>query len=268
MITHQSSPQDNQQPTGVILRLQSKPHKTSHIFLFTLSILSLFLGLAVLYFGITATINAIEKFGPAIFWNVGKGYILSAILSGLLFIILFVLSIPKQDLRIDVYEDRFVLYKGKQADQWYWPSIDKIKTKVARHRFLNKEVRRSYKVMISRNDDMQLKLNDSLENIDNFIQILRDRTYSNLLKRAQYAFNAGEYINFGHLRIHQQQGLLIGRKRISWEHIERIDIKKGLITFKLRKQKHAYRLPLHQLENIDILLTLIETRKRISQSDR
>ncbi len=268
MLTHQISTQDNQQPPGVILRLQSKTHKTGYILLFVLSILSLFLGFAALYFGITATINAIEKFGPAIFWNVSKGYLLSAILSGLLFIILFVLSIPKQGLQIDISEDGFILYKGKQVNQWYWSSINKIKIKVARQRILKKEARRSYKVLISCNDDMQLKLNDSLENIDNFIQILRDKTYSNLLRQARSAFNAEEYINFGRLLIHQQQGLLIGRKHIPWEHIEHIAIKKGLISFKIKDRKRAYKLPLHQLENIDILLALIETRKRISQSDR
>ena len=268
MITHQISTQDNQQPAGVILQLHNKTHKTGHILLFVLSILSLLLGFAALYFGITATINAVEKFGPAILWNTSKGYLLSAILSGLLFIILFILSIPKQGLQIDVYDNGFILYKGKQVNQWYWSSIDKIKIKVAKHNMLKKEVRHSYKVMVSRNDDMQLKLNDSLENIDSFIQILRHKTYSNLLRQAQPAFNADEYINFGRLRIHQQQGLLIGRKRIPWEHIEHIAIKKDIISFKLRDQKRAYKLPLHQLENIDVLLALIETRKRISQSDR
>ncbi|MFH1446637.1 MAG: DUF6585 family protein, partial [Chloroflexota bacterium] len=213
--------------------MQNKTHKTGQLLIFILSILSLFLGFAALYFGITTTINAIEKFGPAIFWNISKGYILLSIISGLLFIILFVLSIPKQDIQIDVYEDGFIFSKGKKESRWYWSSVDKIKINIAQHSILEKGVKRLYKLMISHKDGMQLILNDSLEYLDNFIQILRDKTYPHLLRQAQHAFNAEEYVNFGRLRIHQQQGLLIGRKRIPWEHIEHIALKMGLISFKV-----------------------------------
>lgn len=235
-------------------------------FYLVLSIFTL-LGLGfILYFGITATLGAIAKFGPAIFWKTSRLYLLETAIATLLFLLFFVRAFPPRKTRIDVHQTGFTIAHGKKIEIWEWSAIEKMRIQITRYKLLWFQIKIAHQLKLGNIEGRQLKLDDSILHIDALIQIIREKANPHLFTRAKTAFLNNQTVDFGALAVHQQNGLSKKKKTISWEMIDHIRLKDGLLSIAGHEKKLLRKLPVQNIANLDVFLALMQSQGKTVQS--
>lgn len=71
-------------------------------------------------------------------------------------------------------------------------------------------------------DGQKFKLGNSLDQVQKFIEILREKIFPYLLNQSEQAYMAGQTIEFGPISLSRIHGLQIGKKNYGWGDIDEL----------------------------------------------
>lgn len=226
-------------------------------------LLRVFLPLTVLVllpvsYGFWRTLYGYSNFGPAAAAAWGRNWFLLG--AGLvLLLLLYSLSrLRKAHTWIEVYRWGllFHLPPGKKRIL-EWKEIKGITSYSVKRSFLSPGSKIKEHLILYSRGRSPIRCHPNLKNLGGLKKIIKKQVYGRLNPVMIQAFNNGEILPFGEIRL-SKQALFMPTREIPWEIIEGINVHKGIFIVKLSEQKNL-ETPIRKIQNLEILVHLIRT---------
>lgn len=161
---------------------------------------------------------------------------------------------------IVVYQDGFAHFDGKSLKTFRWSDITSLSMNVVRYMHygvIPGGTERTY-TLLDR-DGQKFKLGNSLDQVQKFIEILREKIFPYLLNQSEQAYMAGQTIEFGPISLSRIHGLQIGKKNYGWGDIDEVRVNNGQLEIKSKKKGLFANggASIASIPNIDVLLELV-----------
>jgi hypothetical protein len=104
----------------------------------------------------------------------------------------------------------------------------------------------------------QLRLSSGIENLPELLTGIKAHLYPKRYTALEEAFEAGRWLNFGPIRIHQDALLIVDRKKpVSWSGVDRLEVKGGYLVVEFYDQPE-WRMAVERIPNLEILIKLVQ----------
>lgn len=152
-----------------------------------------------------------------------------------------------------LYRDGLAYKSGNENIQiWRWDEISIIST----HADSEHTRRAFFTYTLTKKSGETLVLDETLQNVENFMLLVKKNVFALLLPPLKSAYNSGETITFGTVTIHHQNGLQMGGKTHRWDDIMDIKVERGRFKVILRTNK-LYEERTSSIPNIEMLCNMI-----------
>jgi hypothetical protein len=214
----------------------------------------------VLFGGIWYTIDQWQRFGPAI---IARTISVPILFSG----ILFLLGILAAWSAFSNWKKAVVLYmnglaysdrKGVQA--WRWEEFGSLTSAVTKHYTNGIYTGTTHAYTLLKNDGSRIVLNDSLTNVEEVSNRIREKIFPLLYKRYADAYNAGQRVVFGPVALSKTEGLQVGKKIYPWDQVGQVSIHQGYV--RISKKGGGWfsgaTAAASMIPNVELLLSIVD----------
>lgn len=104
-------------------------------------------------------------------------------------------------------------------------------------------------------------LTESLDGLDALAEVTKGRVYPRLLAEYTEAFNRGEELDFGPLRM-SAAGLSFGRRALTWGEVSGAALQDGEVRLRLAAGRRRPKLSAQRIPNVELCVQLIEVLNR------
>jgi hypothetical protein len=158
-----------------------------------------------------------------------------------------------------LYSDGLAYYDGRKILVFRWEDVAAIFTRGSRDapsRFLPREGRGVYTIV--HQNGKVLKLGNRLQSVDKLYEDIRHQVYKPILTRCCTAYDSGETILFGPLKMSRSLGLITADKNYLWDEIGQVVIEQGRLHIKAKGSGWStnYSAPLRLVPNLDVFLAM------------
>jgi hypothetical protein len=159
-----------------------------------------------------------------------------------------------------VYQNGFAYSDHKNLHTWRWDDIQEITANVVKHHASGIYTGTSHTYVLHKENGEKLTFNDSLKNVKELYNHIQTHTFQTRYQRTADAYNAGETIPFGPVKISKTEGLQLEKKTYPWDQIEAISISKGVISVKRRNGGwfSGVKITAGEIPNLHIFLSIID----------
>ena len=215
---------------------------------------------AVLLGGAWYTFDQWQRYGPAI---VGRTVIVPLLFSG----ILFLLGILAAWAAYSNWKKAVVIYMnglgysdrhGVQA--WRWEEIDSLTSAVTKHYTNGIYTGTTHVYTLVKKDGSRIVLSDTIMNVEELSNRIREKVYPLLYKRYADAYNAGQRVVFGPVAISKTEGIQVGKKAYPWDQVGQVSIHQGYV--KVAKKGGGWfsgaNAAAAMIPNVELLLSIVD----------
>jgi len=215
---------------------------------------------AVLVGGLWYTYDQWQHLGPAI---VGRTIIPVLLLT----VILFALGAWAAWAAYSNWKRAAVLYmnglaysdrKGVQA--WRWDEVASLTSAVTKHYTNGIYTGTTHTYTLLKNDGSRIVLGDTISNVEELSNRIREKIFPLLYKRYADAYNSGQRVLFGPVAISKSEGLQVGKKAYPWDQVEKIAIHQGFI--KISKRDGGWfsgaNVAASTIPNVELLISIVD----------
>src|SRR5262249_27621897 len=136
----------------------------------------------------------------------------------------------------------------------FWEQVSKVwlKKHVAGH-WTTRAWKGGLSLTLETTEDHRLCFDDSLPRLKELVEIVRRETLPHLYARALAAFEAGQTLDFGALRL-SRTGLSGVGQSISWGEVKRIEATEAQLTLSKKQKKwRSWAVPVSDISNFHVL---------------
>ncbi len=102
-----------------------------------------------------------------------------------------------------------------------------------------------------------IQLDERLDNLPELVTRLKAHLYPRLLPALQTDFQAGKWVHFGPVAVHNQT-LRLQERAIPWTEVKNLTIQGGDLVIE-RIEGRSHRVPVWRIPNVELLLQLIQS---------
>ena len=163
---------------------------------------------------------------------------------------------------IELSPSGLTFQKGKSRKEVPWESITRLDARISLVKFATSVIDVQSKAEIETDQGETFQITDKIDHSQDLINRCREVILPRLYQKYQHSLRQGEKITFHPELAATAQALLIRNMPYFWQDIEP-KFKKRKIALQEKSSAHELiALPLNQLKNADILLTLLENPPR------
>jgi hypothetical protein len=178
---------------------------------------------------------------------------------GLMFVMLGVMlairSYRNLGLRVLVYPEGGILFRGDRAATFFWDEIVRLwKKPIELHLSIWKG---SLILRLEKTDGESIEIDDALPYLRELARIIEEKTFPLLFSSAICTLEAGRCVHFRVLVVHPS-GLEARKGTLPWEELKEIKWENdGLAIYKKGKWRNWYTLKLSHIPNYHVIVPLI-----------
>jgi len=154
--------------------------------------------------------------------------------------------------RVIVCKHGLIVQRYGRSEAWLWNEV------VARQWITSPSGAK--RLMLKRHGMTSVLLDEYYQSSEALIDRIGRDTFLPVYGRLRAASMAGDWVRFGKLRLHHQEGLALGRKCFGWQSIQRIVVTRADWKIYLSNRK-VLRIAQNDIADADVLLALIDTRQ-------
>ena len=259
---NQNVPGQPARQDGLVRIFPLRHRKLRNTIAIPIGIILILMAILALLYGAFITWTAVERFGRAVILKTLP--IPSAIfIFGLIFGPLILASIKRHwHDGIELGPAGLTFQKGKKRKEVPWESITRLDARINLVKFATSVIDVQSKAEIETDQGETFQITDKIDHSQDLINRCREVILPRLYQKYQHSLRQGEKITFHPELAATAQALLIRNMPYFWQDVEP-KFKKRKIALQEKSSAHELiALPLNQLENADILLTLLENPPR------
>lgn len=159
-----------------------------------------------------------------------------------------------------VYQNGFAYFDGRKKQIARWTDIASLSMKVVKrtyYGFIPIGTERTYTFVDV--NGQKFKIDNTLDKVENLIEVVREKIYPYTYGRAHQAYEAGQTAQFGAANLNRDQGLQIGKKSFRWDEIDKMRVVNGMVEIKSKKKGlfATASAPIADISNADVFLELV-----------
>ena len=259
---NQNVPGQPARQDGLVRIFPLRHRKLRNTIAIPIGIILILMAILALLYGAFITWTAVERFGRAVILKTLP--IPSAIfIFGLIFGPLILANIKRHwHDGIELGPAGLTFQKGKSRKEVPWESITRLDARISLVKFATSVIDVQSKAEIETDQGETFQITDKIDHSQDLINRCREVILPRLYQKYQHSLRQGEKITFHPELAATAQALLIRNMPYFWQDIEP-KFKKRKIALQEKSSAHELiALPLNQLKNADILLTLLENPPR------
>jgi|GEM_PF-508835 len=225
-----------------------------------LVLISLMAAVGLFVFGGLETYQQYYRHGPAVILRT----LIAPLTGGVLFLVVAVLAglaaYRNWNRSIVIYENGFSSTEWNVEQTWHWTDISSIQTIIVRRFFYGLMGYNTHTYRLMRRDKVQVILDDTIDQVERLAEIVRSHAIPLMFARYNNAFNTGQRLVFGPIRIHREYGLDIGNRNYQWAQVKEITVQHGTVLFILWEpgSRNNPQVAAADIPNLDILLSIVD----------
>jgi len=236
-------------------------HRIRGVILLRLLILALIglLGmLAIFSVGIWRWQYAANHFGPAVIWRWIAPALFPALALGLISTAALIHFLKIRRIEVQTSPMGITLRKGRKLYTILWKEVELIHTFSIQYGIPGLIWARKMEIVLQLKNGRRITFNQTLEDIEILINMVKHYIYPTLFRNLQLAFNQGEPIRFGPL-ILTSKGILNGRKVLRWQDIGQIRLHQGKLQLQPISNSRGpkFAIQAHKIPNVDLCIQLL-----------
>lgn len=210
--------------------------------------------------GLVYAYNIASQYGRIMFWGSLWPWLLGAVLSFGLAVLLFANAVISWRKQAVLYEKGFAYLDRKGLVYMQWEEMDWLKAEVVRHYTNGIPTGVTHRYWMQKKDGLCVRIDDALQNVEDFANAIRNQTYEMFYTRASNAYNYGQTVNFGSINLSRQEGIIIGKRTISWPDIQQVSVASGVLNIKPRKSGlfGTVSMPVSVIHNLEVFLAIVD----------
>lgn len=255
---NQSSPGQPVRQDGLVSFYPIRYHNLKKTIGIPAGIILILISIIALLYGAFITWTAMQRFGRAVILRTLPIPLLIFI-GGLVIgsLILFLTTRHGYDgIEIGPYGLSFK--NGKYQKNIRWESITRLDARINLIKFATSVIDVQSRAELETVDGETFKITDQVTNSQELILRCREAILPRLFQKAQHALRQGQKISFHRDLVATPQALLIQKMPYYWQDIEPKFKKRKFALLEKSSSRELISLPINQLENADILLSLLE----------
>jgi hypothetical protein len=159
-----------------------------------------------------------------------------------------------------LYSDGLAYYDGRKILMFRWEDIAAIFThgkSTHPFRFLQRKDKGGYTIV--HQNGKVLKVGDHLQWADKLYEDIRLQVYHSILTRCCTAYDSGETVQFGPLKMNRGLGLITANKSYLWDEIGQVAIEQGRLHIKPKGNGWStdYSAPIGLVPNVDVFMAMV-----------
>lgn len=169
--------------------------------------------------------------------------------------------------RVTLHRDGFVSDKGGRREIFRWEDIEAVFQRDVAYAINFAPMGRFRSFTVLRRDGVKLELNDNLTEVARLGEAVFQSTLPSLARKAWETYSAGGTVSFGPISIHQR-GLSIRQDLVPWTEFKGITFSDGQAVIQSGARWFSPKMPVKEIANLHVLLTLIEEIRRQATEGR
>ena len=219
--------------------------------------------LAAALFAIGRALFAYQTYGPL---AVERWFAPSAYASGGFLVAgaaSFFLGRGRGGMVVRQHERGLSIQRGRRGSALLWGDIRQVHVRSVRYGLGRWPGGRQDSLVLVTRDDRRFHLDQSLSDYDALAETVKRNVYPPLLDAYTRAFNHGQEIAFGPLRL-TPEGIQNGRKTLRWPNVAQARLERGWLEALPADRRAGPRLrfPVRSIPNVDLCLQLIQELSR------
>ena len=223
-----------------------------------LGILLLLLSAASLLYGFFITWYAVQRFGRAVILQtlpVPMLIFTAALITGL---VILITTLRYWKKGIELSPSGLTFQNGRSSKTIPWDSITRLDARINVVKFATSVIDIQSRAEIETDQGETFQITDKITNSRELIKRCRENVLPRLFHKYQRAIRRGEKITFHHDLVAAPQALLVRNMPYDWRDVEPVLKRKKIALQEKTTKRELISLPINQLENADILLTMLE----------
>ena len=161
------------------------------------------------------------------------------------------------------HEQGLSIQRGRRGSALHWGDIRQVHTRSVRYGLGRWPGGRQDSLVLLTRDGRRFHLDQSLSDYDALAETVKRNVYPPLLDAYTRAFNHGQEIPFGPLRL-TREGIQNGRKTLRWPNVAQARLERGWLEALPtdRRAGPRFRFPVRSIPNVDLCLQLIQELSR------
>lgn len=222
------------------------------------AILLLLLSIAALLYGLFTTWMAIERFGRAVVLKTLPTPLLIFIVAFISGLLILFLTIRNWHAGIELNPSGLTFIRGRSNKTVPWESITRLDARVNVVKFATSVIDIQSRAEIETDQGEIFQITDRIANSKELIKRCREKVLPRLFHQFHKAIRQGEQITFHRDLAAAPQALLVRNMPYYWQDVEPVLKRKKIALQEKATKRELITLPINQLQNADILLTLLE----------
>ncbi len=219
--------------------------------------------LAAALFAIGRALFAYQTYGPLAVerWSSPSAYASGGFLvAGA---VLLLLGRGRGGRLVHQHERGLSIQRGRRGSALPWDDIRQVHTRSVRYGLGRWPGGRQDSLMLVTRDGRRFHLDQSLGDYDVLVETVKRNVYPPLLDAYTRAFNHGQEVPFGPLRL-TPDGIRNGRKLLRWQDVAQARLERGWLEALPADRRPGPRLrfPVRSIPNVDLCLQLIQELSR------
>lgn len=138
------------------------------------------------------------------------------------------------------------------TQSWLWSDI-------VERRFIL-QTNAPHRLALLRYDGQTILLEDRYQSAEALIDQVSRNTFLPVYSQVRQDYLAGEWVDFGKLRLHRNEGWMTGKRQFAWQPVQRLVLTPDSLELRLQNSKPVC-IKLNDLTDVDVLLALVEARR-------
>jgi hypothetical protein len=203
------------------------------------------------------------RYGPAI---VVSSLTVPWIVAGVLFFVALMLAwsvFNNWKKAAVVYQNGLAYRDRKGMRAWRWDEFGSMTSAVTKHYTNGIYTGTTHTYTLTKRNGESFKLNDTITEVEKLANEIRQHIFPLLYDLYAQAYNQGQALIFGPVKLSKAEGIRIGKKVYAWNEIEQVAIQKGILSVKKKGGRwfSGANAAAASIPNLEVLLSIIDQVK-------
>lgn len=172
-------------------------------------------------------------------------------------LVLFWKGYRSRNLVAAIYQDGLAYSDHQGIRQYRWTDITALTTKLELEYGEEGISGMSVKYKVYDRNGFAFELADSIQNVGALAAKIQTAIYPHVYAEAAERFNAGKPVTFGRVTI-GQKGIDVGKRRISWDQVGHVEVKKGRLHVVRNDKTRAGTVAADAVPNYMVVIALVQ----------
>ncbi len=137
-----------------------------------------------------------------------------------------------------------------------WSQIQGISGVKVQYKFFGIHIKSEYQAILHPLDGRPIKLDEQINDLEELCARIKGKIYPKLLQRCREAFQNGDTLTFGPIKINNYQ-IAIKNKTLPWAQVKSLEPAGGLLRLEYEENRRK-KIPVKEIPNVEILLQILQ----------